>query len=189
MLSDKLNIDPSLLKRSGITAFFVKLFLLFSLWFLCYGLLLKPSRRIDRPVTHFLTVSCVRTINFITPGDALTWEPDPVKDCTHLMRDGKSMFRIFDVCNGIDLMFIYAGILVLLPGSLRRKLSFAALGILAIILANIIRITALYYIYFHLRSVFDFSHHYLFTLLMYILIVYGWILFIKPRMQHENEAG
>lgn len=187
MLSEKIKNNP-LLQRSQITGFFIKLFLLFSLWFVVYGVLLKPSRRIDRPVTHFLTVACVNSINFLTPAVALTWEPDRVKDCTHLMRDGKSIFRIFDVCNGIDLMFIYAGIIILLPGTLRRKLSFISAGIGVIILANIVRITALYYIYFHLRSVFDFSHHYLFTLLMYILIVYGWILFIKPRIQHENEA-
>jgi exosortase/archaeosortase family protein len=183
MIVDK--IKQALQQRSQITGFFIKLFVLFSLWFFVYGLLLKPSRRIDRPITHFLTVTCVKAINFITPADALTWEPDKVKDCTHLMRNGQSMFRIFDVCNGIDLMFIYAGIIMLLPGTLRRKTVFIAAGIGVIIVANIIRITSLYYIYFHLRNVFNFSHHYFFTLLMYILIVYGWILFIKPRMQEE----
>lgn len=172
-----------------IIQFFVRVFIVFSIWFVVYNLILKPGRMIDKPITSFITAGVVNSINLTSGSDAvLSWEHDKVRDCTHLLLNGNNIFNIYDVCNGIDLMFIYAGILVLLPGGYKRKIVFVLGGIVAIIAANIIRIAALYYIYIFKRSAFDFSHHYLFTLLMYILIVYGWLLFIK-KVKVNNEAS
>ncbi len=160
--------------------FFIKLFALFSVWFICYNLILKPTRVIDRPVTNFITILVVKCVNFFSPSTpAISWFPETKRSCSQLVQNGSPVFGIFDVCNGIDLMFIYVGIIMLLPYSFKRKLIFSIGGVLAIIFANVIRISALYFIYVYQRSAFNFSHHYLFTLLMYVLIFYGWMLFIK----------
>lgn len=185
------KITPFLFKnKKGAVSFFLRLLLLFSLWFVIYNIILKPDRIIDRPVTNFITASVAVLINNISPPEAqVTWMEDKqAGGRDYLMREGKKVFGIYDVCNGIDLMFIYVGILFLLPYSLKRKIIFSIGGIIAIILANIIRVFLLYYIYKDYRSMFDVSHHYLFTLLIYVLIFYGWLLFIKKGNLNEKSS-
>jgi exosortase/archaeosortase family protein len=171
-----------------ITSFFIKLFLLFSLWFICYTIFLRPGRIIDGPLTNFLTVSVTKCINILSPAESIGWMEDPARPCTHLTKNGTAIFDIFDICNGIDLMFIYLGVLFLLPYPLKRKIIYGAIGVVAIVTLNIIRICSLYFIYVHHRSAFDFSHHYLFTLLMYVLIFYGWLLFVKKSRTYEQSS-
>lgn len=191
MLSGKLKYDKSQpLFNKKITAFFIRLFLLFSLWFVFYTLLLRPGRIIDRPLTNFLTASVVKCINTISPSTTpISWIENPVRPCAHLTKNNIAVFDIFDVCNGIDLIFIYLGVLFLLPNPLKRKFIFGVCGVVAIVLLNIIRISSLYYIYIYQRSAFDFSHHYLFTLLMYVLIFYAWLLFVKKNKLHGQKSS
>ncbi|MBL0356305.1 MAG: exosortase/archaeosortase family protein [Chitinophagaceae bacterium] len=149
MLPENSNLNkkqPVFNKR--IVGFFIRLFILLSIWFVCYNVILKPSRIIDKPLTNFLTSSVTKGINILSPNTStLSWEEDPVRNCSYLTQNGQSIFEIFDVCNGIDLMFIYAGIIFLLPYSLKRKIAYSIGGIVAITIFNIIRISSLYFIY------------------------------------------
>lgn len=176
-------------ENKSMAGFFIKLFILASGWFVIYGLVLRPPRILDRPLTNFITASVARAINF-TEGKQgfLTWREDLAHgDRDFLVNDGNDIFGIFDVCNGIDLMFIYVSILLLLPSSTKRKLVFIVAGIAAITLANIIRVYSLYYIYFYYRPAFDISHHYIFTILIYVLIFGGWLLFIRNKKINEKR--
>jgi exosortase/archaeosortase family protein len=187
------NINLSLPKtpryNRQVRLFFIKLAILGTLWFFAYHLTLKPARVIDRPLTNFLAATVTKGINILSPNNPeIIWQ-ETATSCTNLMQNGKKVFGIWDVCNGIDLMYIYVGIIILLPYSARRKLVFSVVGVVAIILANIIRIGALYFIYVYHRTAFDFSHHYLFTILMYMLIFYGWLLYTKKGFLKPNEVA
>jgi exosortase/archaeosortase family protein len=187
MLPDKLTTrDGKPVFNKKVTYFFIKLFVLFSLWFVCYSLILLPGRKIDKPITNFITAGVTKSINLLS-NEQVGWIEDPSRPCTHLTKNGIAVFDIFDICNGIDLMFIYVGVLLLLPYPLKRKILFSVGGVFAIILLNIVRICSLYFIYVHQRSAFDFSHHYLFTLLMYVLIFYGWWLFVKKSKSYDQD--
>lgn len=188
MLPIKNNKGQTVFNKK-VTFFFIKLFVLFSLWFVVYTIILRPGRLVDRPLTNFLTASVTKGINlFSPPSGAVSWVENPVRPCTHLTINNTAVFDIFDICNGIDLMFIYLGVLFLLPYPLKRKIVYGIGGVAAIISLNIIRICSLYFIYVYYRSAFDFSHHYLFTLLMYVLIFYGWLLFVKKSKAHGQSS-
>ncbi len=189
MQEEKQESSPVFNKK--ITWFFIKLFLLFSIWFVCYTIILRPKRIIDRPLTNLITISSANLINFFSPSTPpITWiEATEEEDGRNqLVQNGKKVLGVWDVCNGIDLMFIYIGIIILLPYFAKRKLIFIACGIIAITVANIIRVSALYFISVYQRNAFDFSHHYLFTILMYILIFYGWLLFVKKGKIYEKSS-
>ena len=109
----------------------------------------------------------------------------PSNKCAYLTQNNKDIFGVFDYCNGLDLMFIYVGIIFLLPYTITRKITFSIGGLIAINTMNVIRITCLYLIYVYNRKAFDVSHHYLFTLVMYLLIFYGWLLYTKNQ-KHTN---
>ena len=169
--------------KKAILQFFIRLSVLFTVWFFVYALFLGPARVIDKPVTNIITIAVVKCINFLSPStQPISWMTDTTMNGRNfLVQQNSQVFGIWDVCNGVDLMFIYISVLVLLPYSAKRKIIFSIGGIMAIILGNIIRVCALYFIYVYQKSVFDFSHHYLFTILMYVLIFYGWLLFIKKK--------
>ncbi|MEN9571439.1 MAG: hypothetical protein RL172_2670 [Bacteroidota bacterium] len=168
--------------NKNLGSFFIRLLLVVSAWFVLYNLLLKPGRVIDRPLTNAITAASVKFINLLPGNESLTWVEDQQNENRNfLVKEGKNVMGIMDACNGIDLMFIYVGVIILLPVSAKRKLYFSAGGIVAIILADILRVASLYYIYVYYRSAFHFSHHYFFTILMYAMIFYGWLLFIKKK--------
>lgn len=169
--------------KKAIIQFFIRLSVLFTVWFFVYGLFLGPARVIDKPVTNIITITVVKCVNFLSPSTpSVSWaKDDTIAGRNFLTVNNKEVFGIWDVCNGVDLMFIYISIIVLLPYSIKRKIIFSIGGIIAIILGNIIRVCSLYFIYVYQKSAFDFSHHYLFTILMYVLIFYGWLLFIKKK--------
>jgi exosortase/archaeosortase family protein len=177
-------------KKRAMLYFFLKLLALVSAWFVFYALILRPGRIIDRPLTNFITNAATFVINIVSPNTApLSWYEEPVhRDRNIIIKDGEKVLGIHDACNGIDLMFIYIGIIVLLPYSIKRKIFFSIGGIVVIILANIIRVCSLYYIYRYHTAAFDFSHHYVFTILMYVLIFYGWVLFIKKDKPNEQSS-
>ena len=183
-----LSAAPAL-SNKRIVQFFINLFILFSIWFVAYALILRPPRILDRPLTNFITNAVVGCFNVLSPAaQTITWKEIPGGSGAELVQNGKSVFGIWDVCNGIDLMFIYVGILVLLPYPLKRKIIFSIGGIIVIIIANIFRVTALYFINIYQQSAFYFSHHYVFTILMYILIFYGWLLFIKTTKTNAKSS-
>jgi exosortase/archaeosortase family protein len=184
---EKKSNKPPAVNNMRIASFFARLFLLFSVWFVFYNMILKPPRILDRPLTNFIAASVAKCINIITPDNAVSWEEGKEGERANLVRNDKKVFGIQDVCNGIDLMFIYAGIIILLPSSYKRKIAFCTVGIGVIILANIVRVCALYFIFKYQQSAFDFSHHYLFTILMYLLIFFGWLLFIKKGKVYEKS--
>ncbi len=172
-----------------IVKFFIKLSVLFSIWFFSYTLFIGPSLIIDQPLTDFISMSVVKCINFLSPSPTpVVWGVSTISYGDYLMQNNERLLNVGHKCNGIDLMFTYISIIVLLPypNPLKRKILFCIGGIVAITLANVVRICALYYIHVYQKSAFDLSHHYLFTILMYVLIFYGWLLFVKNKQPQPN---
>lgn len=168
--------------KKAIIRFFILLSLLFTAWLCLNFFVLRPTRVIDRPLTNLLTISAAKCISILYPAiGPLTWAENEDNQGSHIKKNNKRLIGIGDMCNGVDLMFTYLSVIILLPYPIKRKIIFSIGGILSIIIANIIRITALYSIYANHSRFFDFNHHYLFTLLMDLLIFYGWLLFTKKK--------
>ena len=96
MQAGKLKFD---LSKPGynkqVRYFFIKLAILASIWFVCYRIILRPIRVIDRPLTNFLTASVAKCVNVISPGtSSLTWRQSPDKDCSYLIQDGRQVLRL-----------------------------------------------------------------------------------------------
>jgi exosortase/archaeosortase family protein len=165
-----------------ILTFFVKLVVLFTVWYLFYNFILGPGRMIDRPLTNILTAASARCLSFLHPAsNHFSWVQNHDNRSSSILLNNHSVLGVADNCNGLQLIFTYLSLIFLLPSPVKRKIIFTIGGILAISAANITRICILYFIYTYKRVAFDFSHHYLFTILMDILIFYGWLLFIKNR--------
>ncbi len=176
--------------NKAIKFFFFKVAAFILVWQLLYNFVLEPANVPDHFLTDITTRATVFSINtFLGADPQVTMAPFlPEQRATELIQNGRVVLIIADVCNALDLMVIYLSIIFLLPYySFRRKISFAIGGIIVINIANIIRCTLLYWLYFFHNPMFELNHKYIFTMLLYLLIFYCWILFTRKGLKREKN--
>ena len=93
--------------------------------------------------------------------------------------DGSNGVFIGTPCNGIELMALFSGFVLIFPGNWKNKLWFIPLGLLIIHLLNIARVLALAIIAKVAPETLDFNHKYTFTLILYSLVFLGWVVWVK----------
>lgn len=166
--------------------FLLRLVSMVVIWQAAYIFVLKPRRVPDELLTKTLAAAVTKTLNlFFHPFPPITWVNAPAQLACFVQKYGKTILVIFDDCNGLDLFIIYLAFIILLPYSAARKLVFSAAGIVAIFIGNIFRCVVLYWIYVNYRGMFEFNHHYVFTIIMYLIIFAGWVLYTKKPKENE----
>jgi exosortase/archaeosortase family protein len=183
MTRSRINQIPKPVKE-----FLLKATILFVVWKAVYLLFLQPGRILDRPLTYVIGKGTAATLNLINRSHDFNAIP-----ATHLkgfgndgtepimaIRSGQDMLlSIADVCNGLELLVLYAGLILCLPAARKRKLNYIFGGIFLIEIINVLRCAGLVLIYVHKPEWMDFSHHYLFTFVVYAFIFWLWYLFSR----------
>jgi len=179
-----------------VLSFLIKATVLFVVWKILYLSFLLPHRVLDEPLTRVIGFSTVAMLNLtagVPPpaerhsptGEHLytgriiadTADIDGVVfsgNVVGIYRNNVKTLTVADPCNGLELMVLYIGFLVCFPAPLKRKLIFGASGCLLICILNVIRCSALVGIYLHHRAYLDFSHHFAFQLIVYLVIFLLW---------------
>ncbi len=166
---------------------------MFVAWKLLY-LFILPERVLDAPVTNLVARGTTKTLNFFYRPAIYTTTPST----TEVKADGavytegdmdifkgdRKVLIIADVCNGLELIALYIGFIICMPAQVSRKLIFIIGGTMLIYIVNILRCAALVQIYLHYPQYLDFSHHYLFTTIIYVFIFLLWLIFSKKLTIH-----
>ena len=139
---------------NSLKTFFIKIFILALCWKLLHFFLLGPARIPDAFLTDLVTAGTVKLTNLLHfLNFEAGWMKHPFHSATAngLTNNGKCFFLIDDTCNGLEIMLIYIGILLILPNKFNlRKLWFILGGLAVLIIANMVRCTALLWLYlFH----------------------------------------
>lgn len=172
-----------------LVIFLLKLFGLIVGWLLIYHYLFLPTRLPDKWLTDAIAAGSSVLLNIFSASH-YTWADDPAWLAAHIYKGSKTVLVIVDGCNGLDFMAIYLGLVILFPYALRRKIIFSIVGLVTLILANILRCVILYWIGSYHRDLFVISHHYVFTLLMYLVVLALWILYTRVnKNKDEVKAG
>jgi len=169
--------------------FFLRIFILAFCWKMIYRYILRPVRFPDKLLTNLVTIGTVHLTNFLHFLQfKVGWmiHPNNSPTANGITKNGIFFFIIDDTCNGLEIMMIYIGILLLIPNkSLIRTITFILSGLFMLIIANMVRCTALLWLYESHRLYFEINHHYVFTFLMYGIIISGWLLFLKKQPSNE----
>ncbi len=88
---------------------------------------------------------------------------------------GKTVINVFEGCNGINVLIVFAAFLVAYGGQPGRLAVFLVLGFVAIHLANLARLWLLFNQAYTRSSYFYYFHKYLFTAFIYFFVVLLWI--------------
>lgn len=177
-----------------VLSFLVKAIVLFVTWKILYLGFLLPKRILDEPLTRGIGFSTVTVLNLL-PGEKL-YSGHLIADTANIdgvvfrgsvvgiYRGTERTLTVADPCNGLELMVLYVGFLVCFPAPWKRRLIFGVLGCLLICILNIIRCAALVGIFVHYRAYLDFSHHFVFQIIVYLIIFLMWYWFSKTRRSY-----
>ena len=168
-----------------IIVFFVKAAVLFIVWKSLYLLWLRPHGTLDAPLTFAVGTSTVGLLNLFSHHDDFKGvrsfpkvgmeegtEPGGIVD---VYRNGENTLSIATACNGLEIMVLYAGFLFCFPvANSSRRWTFLGMGLVLIFLLNIIRCALLVWIFIRHRIYLDFSHHFVFTFIVYACVFLLW---------------
>jgi len=172
-----------------LKSFLLKMFLIITIWKVLYVFLLKPIRFPDKYLTEIITAGVVWFSNFIhLAPNTFSWIKNIYNNPTlnGIILNKYPALLVEDSCNGLELMLIYIGIILLIPNySKLRKATFIIGGTFILIAANIVRCTGLLWLQLYHKVYFEFNHHYVFTLFIYLIIFGLWSLFTSPKIGNE----
>ena len=93
--------------------------------------------------------------------------------------DGSHGVYIGVPCSGVELMALFAGFVVIFKGNIVHKVWFIILGVVVIHFLNFLRVVSLTLIAHYHPEVLDFNHKYTFTIFLYIIVFFGWMIWVR----------
>ena len=171
-MKDQKTIILFLLKFVG---FYIVFNTVYALWTSSY----KPM---PDPMTTLVTHNSVLLISVaeksVVVGEPVNNPNVPVID------NGTTIIEVFEGCNGLNVMIVFLSFVIAFTGTFKKTLWFAVLGLLLIYIANLFRVSLLYFVSKYYHDSLYFFHKYLFTGLLYILVFvlwYFWVTKIWPK--------
>jgi exosortase family protein XrtF len=111
-----------------------------------------------------------------------------VSPITLILENGQSVLRIYEGCNGINVMIVFVAFVLSFGEFSKRGSLFILLGILIIHLANLCRITLLFWVAKNYQSYFYYVHKYVFTAALYVIVLGLWWVWVYRIMKANATA-
>ncbi len=172
-----------------VKSFLLRALVFFLIWELAYNIFLLPNRLVDRPLCEFVGKGTASFINIIKGGNQAYCQTVSsyaynegelyLSDRAVVFLGPNRLIGIADACNGLNLLVLFIGFIVVYPSKIHVKLIYSIVGIVAIMLLNIARCAGLGLIHNSYPSFTDFAHHYVFKIVTYLAIFLMWYWFVK----------
>jgi len=173
----------------AVKKFIFKAFAILVIWKVLYLAFLLPNRILDKPLTYSVGVATTWLLNTYTGSTDYSTRSEVSNVTTDQGYTAMPLQKIFfhqnnvvsieDGCNALELFVLYAGFIICMPARVLRKTLFIVGGIIAIYITNVIRCAGVAYIILYHPRYADFAHHYVFTFVVYGLIIALWLIFSK----------
>ncbi len=111
-------------------------------------------------------------------GEDAAAEPHPTQACYKFMVNGKYLARIVEGCNAMSIIILFAAFVVAFSSTVKRTVIYIVLGMIAIYLLNVLRISLLGIALFYYKESGPFLHDIAFPLFIYGVVVILWILWV-----------
>lgn len=181
-----------------IRLFLGKALLFFILWKVIYAFFLIDSFVVDTVLTKHVADASTYVLNnsgiatgfsVIVESFTKIYAGETINNvAASIYRDGDRVLLVASACNGLELLVLYAGFIICMPSSIKRKLIYLVLGIILLDLINILRCVGLIYLYEYFQTYFDFAHHYLFKAVVYLATFLIWMYFSRKINLNEKPV-
>lgn len=170
-------------KKNKIVRFLAIASALYLVWLLLYFLVIQVYTSWDFYLNDNIAQISHQLFALIGKTTEVVFESDHV--VLYLNEGSNRGIWIGDECNGFKLFSIFTIFIIAFPGSWKKKLWFIPLGLIAIHLANVIRVMALLLINNYYPQYLDFNHLYTFTIFVYLIIFIFWYIWAKKLATYE----
>ncbi len=162
------KINP---KESYLILFFLKALGLYLLWYVVYELWLSKVGWFDNLIIDNLVQMTYSILDFFEY---------KLFRLEHVIGiDGSHGVYIGTPCNGVELMALFIGFIIIFKGSWKNKIWFIPIGVVVIHFLNLFRVIGLTLMAKYNPSLIEFNHKYTFTVLLYFIVFLGWMLWVK----------
>lgn len=103
------------------------------------------------------------------------------------LNNGKLVLNVFEGCNGVNVIVVFIAFVVSFGGDWRTMLLFILLGIFIINIINVIRLALLYWVATEYQMYFYLVHKYLFTAIIYAVVFFLWVVWIRMLKNAEQK--
>jgi len=144
---------------------------------LLYGLYITSYEPKPDPVTQWVTHQSSWVLT------QMGWSTETVhhrmRPTTSVLYQSKAIVSVYEGCNGLNVMIIFSAFLVAL-GPIKKTLYwFLPAGLMIIHISNLLRIVFLFWVTLYLPDFLYFTHKYLFTAFIYLIVFVMWFVWVK----------
>lgn len=161
---------------------------------LLYGFFIESYGNHPDPATRIVTQHAVVMLN--AKGADVYAEDNPFGPQVLLNDATGTVLRVFEGCNGLNVMVVFVAFIVAFGGPLRKMAWFVLMGLVLIHVANLLRVGLLYVVATRFEEYFYLYHKYLFTAVLYVLVFGLWVSWVGIRRSmpvnrpvHDGQAG
>ena len=152
---------------------------------LLYGIFIELYDNRPDPITVWVTNQSAKVLH--VTGFSASAEINPAGPTVLLKENNKLVLRVYEGCNGVNVMIVFAAFIVAFGGRIRTMLWFVPLGLVVIHVANLARLWLLYYTALFEPKYFYYFHKYFFTAILYLIVFALWALWVI-RFHDKNRA-
>lgn len=156
-----------------------------------YGVYITSFEPRPDPITSIVSVHTASVLTACGyPVKSNDREDKPTTTINYL---GKSVLSVFEGCNGFNIMIIFVAFVFAFGPISKAMWWFIPLGLLAIHLVNLGRISLLFLVAENFPNAMYFTHKYFFTAILYVVIFAFWVWWvgrfsnIKPAHAKEES--
>ena len=167
--------------------FFFKAIGIYLIWFVCYDLWLKKVGDVDEYLINNLVYLAFEGLSFL--GYFVNMDGFKLS-----IVGAKAGVRVGSGCNGLELLALFSGFVLVFEGSWKHKVWFIPAGIIILHFFNVLRIMALAVNGLTSKVMLEFNHKYTFTIILYCFTFSGWYVWVKyfsniQSDHHENTIS
>lgn len=174
-----IEFKPSLL-------FVGKFLLVYVAGSLAYGFFVEIYANEADALTWFVseqTTAILRVWGFDATTVAHDTQPKVV-----LLNGAETVVNVYEGCNGVNIMIIFVSFLVAVSTPSKSMLAFSIVGMVTIHIFNLIRIVLLYLVAQFQPDYMYFTHKYLFTASIYVIVFILWVMWVRKFVNISKKT-
>lgn len=181
------------MKRISITEFkptiffLVKFIGIYVVANLIYGAFITAYSPRPDPITTEVTVHTSTALQLC--GWTTNIQDNKTKPTTELILANKAILSVYEGCNGINVMIIFVAFVIAFGPITKTLWWFIPLGLVVIHFMNLVRIALLFWVAIYLPDFMYFTHKYLFTAILYVVVFLLWVVWVKKFTSVKPEQS
>jgi exosortase family protein XrtF len=144
---------------------------------LIYGFYVTSYYPESDPVTRLITEQTSAILSFV--GWPVATYNHANHATTSMIFKGKVVLSVYEGCNAINTMIIFITFVVAFGPFIKKMIFFVFTGLVIIYLVNLARILFLFFVTQYFPNFMYFTHKYLFTAILYVVIFILWIAWVR----------